>query len=223
MTPSLSAVPFWSEAEVLASRARLVDHLLNGGLIAYPTETVYGFGGSLDPESVEALVALKRRPPAKPFLILVSGSDMIERLDLRLTPEAARLAARHWPGPLTLVLAGGDRRVPARLRGPEGGVAVRWTPHAGLGSLIQALGQPITSTSANLPGLPPATSASEILNDWGNEIARGTLLVLDGGRLEPSEPSTVVDCTGRRPRVIRPGAISAALLRESVPDLVGDV
>lgn len=223
MTPSLSAVPFWSEAEVFASRTRLVDHVLNGGLIAYPTETVYGFGGSLDPESVEALVALKRRPPAKPFLILVSGSSMIERLDLRLTPEAARLAARHWPGPLTLVLAGGDRRVPARLRGPEGGVAVRWTPHAGLASLIEALGQPITSTSANLPGVPPATSASEILNDWGNEIARGILLVLDGGRLEPSEPSTVVDCTGRRPRVIRPGAISAAALRESVPDLVGDV
>lgn len=223
MTPSLSAIPFWSEAEVHASRARIVDHLLSGGLLAYPTETVYGFGGSLDPEAVDALVALKRRPPAKPFLILVSGSEMIERLDLQLTPEAARMAARHWPGPLTLVLAGGARRVPDRLRGPEGGVAVRWTPHAGLASVIHSLGQPITSTSANLPGVPPATSASEILNDWGTDIARGVLLVLDGGRLEPSGPSTVVDCTGRRPRVIRPGAISAAQLRESAPDLVGDV
>jgi L-threonylcarbamoyladenylate synthase len=222
MTPTLSPVPFWSEAEVLASLGRVLDHLSRGGVLAYPTETVYGFGGTLDPAAVDSLVRLKNRPVGKPFLLLIAGSDMIDRLDLHLTPEAARLAARHWPGPLTLVLPGGERRVPDRLRGPEGGIAIRWTSHAALGRLIHALGQPITSTSANRPGVPPAVSASEILEDWGTEVARGNLLVLDGGKLKPSPPSTVVDCTGRRPRVIRPGAIPAAVLRESAPELVGD-
>jgi L-threonylcarbamoyladenylate synthase len=88
--------------------------------------------------------------------------------------------------------------------------------------MIAAYGDPITSTSANLPGLPPAVTAGEIVEQWGDAVARGILRVLDGGRLEPSPPSTVVDCTGRRPRVIRPGAIPAEILRESVPDLVGD-
>jgi L-threonylcarbamoyladenylate synthase len=171
---------------------------------------------------VSALVRLKGRPKGKPFLLLVAGAEMLARLDLHLTAAAARLAARHWPGPLTLVLNGGDRRVPERLRGPEGGIAVRWTPHAGLTRLIKAHGDAITSTSANRPGVPPAESAAEICAQWPDAIARGLLRVLDGGRLSPSQPSTVVDCTGRRPRVIRPGAIAAETLRESVPDLIGD-
>lgn len=223
MSRTLAPVPFWSEAEVQAALGPVIDHLLAGRVIAYPTETVYGFGGTLDPRAVDALVRLKNRPVGKPFLLLIAGSDMLDRLDLRLTPEAARMAARHWPGPLTIVLQGGARRVPDRLRGPEGGIAVRWTPHPGLGRLIRALGQPITSTSANRPRVPPATAASEILEDWGMEVARGTVLVLDGGRLAESEPSTVVDCTGRRPRVIRPGAVPASVLRESAPDLIGNV
>ena len=215
-------VPFWSAEEVEASLRGTILHLQLGGVLAYPTETVYGFGGAVDHDAVEQLVQLKRRPPAKPFLLLIAGSDMLGRLDLRLSTQAARLAARHWPGPLTLVLQGGERRVPARLRGPEGGIAVRWTSHLGLQRLIRAYGDPITSTSANRPGVPPAMSASEIVDQWSAVIARGLLRVLDGGRLVPSAPSTVVDCTGRRLRVIRPGAIPAAVLRESVPDLIGD-
>src|SRR5437899_1843936 len=139
-----------------------------------------------------------------------------------VTGYGSTLAGRFCPGPLTLVLPGGEKRVPDRLRGPEGGVAVRWTPHRSLARLIIAHGEPITSTSANRPGVPPATSADQIVSQWSDAIARGTLRVLDGGRLRESEPSTVVDCTGRLPRVIRPGAIAAAKLRESVPDLVGD-
>src|SRR3954469_23795688 len=191
-------------------------------VLAYPTETVYGFGGAIDRDSVDALVEMKRRPPAKPFLLLVAGSDMIERLDLHLPSYAANLAARHWPGPLTLVLPGGERRVPDRLRGPEGGIAVRWTSHPGIARLIRAHGDAITSTSANRPGVPPAKSATEILEQWGDAVARGQLRVLDAATLTPSQPSTVLDCTGRRPRVIRPGAIPAATLRESVANLIGD-
>jgi L-threonylcarbamoyladenylate synthase len=216
------AVPFWSAAEIEASLGATLAHLERRGVLAYPTETVYGFGGTVDQEGVEALVRLKGRPPGKPFLLLIAASDMIVRLGLHLAGAAAALAARHWPGALTLVLPGGERRVPDRLRGPEGGVAVRWTPHPALSRLIRAAGEPITSTSANRPGVPPASSAGEIVSQWGDAIGRGVLRVLDGGRLEPSAPSTVVDCTGPRPRVIRPGAISADALRETVPDLIGD-
>lgn len=219
----LESVPFWSPVEIESALRKVMLHLELGRVLAYPTETVYGFGGAADEQSVEALVALKGRPPGKPFLLLIAGSAMIAKLGLHLPNFAARLAARHWPGPLTLVLPGGERRVPERLRGPEGGVAVRWTPHPGLSRLLQAYGEPLTSTSANRPGVPPAMSAAEIIEQWPQAISRGQLAVLNGGTLIPSEPSTVVDCTGRLPRVIRPGAISAETLRASVPDLIGDV
>jgi L-threonylcarbamoyladenylate synthase len=216
------SIPFWSREEVEASLRGTLAHLEARCVLAYPTETVYGFGGAIDRESVEALVAMKRRPPAKPFLLLIAGVDMIDRLDLRLPSYATNLVARHWPGPLTLVLSGGERSVPDRLRGPEGGVAVRWTSHPGIQRLVRAHGAAITSTSANLPGIPAATSAAEVVDQWADEIARGKLRVLDGGTLTASPPSTVLDCTGKRPRVIRPGAIAAAALRESVPNLIGD-
>lgn len=222
MSPTLSAVPFWSPEEVEASLRGTLAHLEAGRVLGYPTETVYGFGGAVDETSVNALIRLKGRPQGKPFLLLIADAAMLARLDVHLTSAASNLAARHWPGPLTLVLPGGDRRVPDRLRGPEGGIAVRWTPHPGLTRLIQSYGDAITSTSANRPGVPPAETAGEICEQWPDAIGRGVLRVLDGGRLSPSPPSTVVDCTGRRPRVIRPGAISAAQLRAGVPDLIGD-
>src|SRR5688500_924322 len=222
MSVAPTAVPFWSREEIEAAIGPTIAYLQSGGVLAYPTETVYGFGGAGDHDSVERLVKLKRRPPAKPFLLLIAGSEMLGRLGLHLTSSAARIAARHWPGPVTLVLPGGENRVPSRLRGPEGGVAVRWTPHAGLTRLIRAYGEPITSTSANRPGVPPATSASEIVEQWGAALSRGLLRTLDAGRLTEPRPSTVVDCTGRRPRIIRPGAVPAAVLRESVPDLIGE-
>jgi L-threonylcarbamoyladenylate synthase len=216
------ALPFWSPDEVSRAIPRVQLHLENRGVLAYPTETVYGFGTMVDHAAVETLVTLKRRPPAKPFLLLVSNTAMLTRLGLTLSSSAAHLAARHWPGPLTLVLPGGEGQVPPRLRGPEGGIAVRWTPHTGLQRLITALGSPLTSTSANRPGVPPAMRPSEIGEQWAPELQRGTIMLLDGGALPPSAASTVVDCTGRRLRVIRPGAIPAATLRESVPDLIGD-
>ncbi len=215
-------IPFWSPAEIDGALRGVIDHLANRGVLAYPTETVYGFGTAVDHESVESLVRMKGRPPGKPFLMLIGEPGQVARLDLHLPTYAAHLAARFWPGPLTLVLRGGDGRVPARLRGPEGGVAVRWTPHPGLQRLLTAYGEPITSTSANRPGVPPAKSSREIVEQWTEAIHRGTLHVLDGGRLSPSPPSTVVDCTGRRARVIRPGVLSAVELRACVPDLVGD-
>lgn len=222
MSAELASIPFWSPEQVESSISLTLAHLEKHGVLAYPTETVYGFGGAIDDAAVSRLVALKGRPAAKPFLLLIAGSAMFDRLDLKLTRAASALAARFWPGPLTLVLSGGERRVPARLRGPEGGVAVRWTSHSGLQRLIGAMGDPLTSTSANRPGSPPAVSASEVMEQWASEISRGRIRVLDGGKLVPSAPSTVVDCTGRGARVIRPGAISASELRQSVPEIIGD-
>jgi L-threonylcarbamoyladenylate synthase len=216
------ALPYWSPEEIARAICPALDHLAQRRVLAYPTETVYGFGTAVDRESVAALIRLKRRPPGKPFLLLIDGSDMVSRLDLHLPSYASTLAARFWPGPLTLVLPGGEGRLPNQLRGPEGGIAVRWTSHEGIQHLIRAYGDPITSTSANLPGVPPAMAASEVVAQWPDAIARGELRVLDGGRLTPSAPSTVVDCMGRLPRVIRPGAIPARVLRESVPGLLGD-
>lgn len=220
--PEARGLPFWSPEEVSAAIPATLAHLQAGKVLAYPTETLYGFGTMIHSEAVERLVTLKRRPPAKPFLLLISDTPMLARIGLDLTRAASMLAARHWPGPLTLVLPGGERRIPDRLRGPEGGVAVRWTPHPGLQRLIAALGDPITSTSANRPGEPAATSAREVLAQFPAQIASGEVLLLDAGQLPTDTPSTVVDCTGRHPRVIRPGAIAAQILRESVPDLVGD-
>lgn len=217
-----AAIPFWSPTEVDAAISGTIAHLQAAKVLAYPTETVYGFGGAVTSAAVDALIALKSRPAGKPFLLLIAGSDMLSRLDLHLSPQAASLAARHWPGPLTLVLSGGERRVPPSLRGPEGGVAVRWTSHAALQRFIRAYGEPITSTSANRPGVPPAMTGAEIVEQWTHAVGSGKLRVLDAGRLTPSQASTVVDCTGRRPRVIRPGAIASSVLRETVPDLIGD-
>ena len=214
--------PFWSDEEIAAAIKPTLAHLEQRKVLAYPTETVYGFGGGIDRESVANLIKLKKRPQGKPFLLLIDGSEMLAKLDLHLPSYAVTLATKHWPGPLTLVLPGGKGRVPEPLRGPEGGIAVRWTGHPAIRRLVRAHGDAITSTSANRPGVPPAMTAGEILQQWPSAIAKGDLLVLDGGRLSPSEPSTVVDCMGRQPRVIRPGAIPAQVLRESVSGLIGD-
>lgn len=220
MSVPAPAIPFWSAEEVEAALRPTIEHLNARRVLGYPTETVYGFGGGVDEESVRNLIALKSRPAGKPFLMLIAGVDMLNRLDVHLSPAASSLAARFWPGPLTLVLPGGERRVPDALRGPEGGIAVRWTSHVGLTRLIRAYGDPITSTSANRPGQPPAESATTVVNDWWDALARGALLVLDGGTLSPSPPSTVVDCMGARPRIIRRGAISTEQLRLAAPTLV---
>ena len=111
MRTDVLSIPFWSHEEVEAAIRPALAHIAARRVLAYPTETVYGFGGGIDRDSVDALVRLKGRPPGKPFLLLIAGPDMIERLDLRLPSYAANLVARHWPGPLTLVLPGGAHRL----------------------------------------------------------------------------------------------------------------
>jgi len=214
-------IAYRTPAEVAAALPAVVTHLARRGLIAYPTETVYGFGSVTAAPAVERLAALKGREPGKPFLVLVADRRMLADVGLRLTDAAERFAAAFWPGPLTLVLPGGEGRLPDTLRGPEGGVAVRWTSHPGAAQLIQTLGSPITSTSANRPGQPSLMEAPAIEQSFAPAVAEGTLLVLDAGPLPDSPPSTLIDCTGTAPRLVREGAIPRGRLTSIVPALAG--
>jgi len=202
----MTVLPFESRADWHAALPTVREHLAKAGLLAYPTETVYGLGSRPRARDVGALSALKGRTPGKPFLMLVAGQAMAEAAGLVFTPAARVLAAAFWPGPLTLILSGGGR-LPDTLRGPEGGIAVRWTSHAGIAYLIAELDEPITSTSANLPGGPTAPGVGAILADFGAAVEAGTLLVLNGGVLGNVPPSTIVDCTGPAPLLVREGAL----------------
>lgn len=203
----MTVIPFRSERDVAAALPAVTEHLARGGLVAYPTETVYGLGSRPLAPDIAALARLKGRPESKPFLLLVNGLEMVERFGLALTPAARGLAERHWPGPLTLVLPGGEGKLPDVLRGPEGGIAVRWTSQPGAAALIESLAIPLTSTSANQPGQPTAPGVGAIVEAFRSAVDDGTLLVLDGGVLGNVPPSTLLDCTGPEPRLIREGAI----------------
>lgn len=213
-------IPFRTAQEIAAALPAVVTHLARRGIIAYPTETVYGLGSITSAPAVERLAALKGREPGKPFLLLVASRRMLQGVGLRLTDAAERLAAAFWPGALTLALPGGEGVLPDTLRGPEGGIAVRWTSHPGAAQLIQTLGSPITSTSANRPRQPPLLEPTDIAEGFAEAVAERSLLVLDAGALAPSPPSTLVDCTGPAPRLVRAGAISAARLKSILPALV---
>jgi len=208
-------LPFRTPDEITRAIPEVVAHLGRGGLLAYPTETVYGLGSEPTAAALAALAVLKGRPADKPFLLLVSGRTMAERWGLVFSPSARALSDAFWPGPLTLVLRGGEGKLPDQLRGREGGIAVRHTSHAGIARLVAALGRPLTSTSANRPGQPPAPGADRLADVFRPEIERGDLLVLDGGVLGNVPPSTLVDCTTAMPRMIREGAIPRAELRRA--------
>jgi len=155
-------LPFQTDAEVTAAIPRVVQHLERGGLLAYPTETVYGLGSRAVQANVAALAAMKGRVATKPFLLLISDRSMSEAHGLAFNASADALARAFWPGPLTLVLPGGSGRLPDLLRGPDGGIAVRWTSHHAIAQLVAALGAPLTSTSANIPGQAPGAGADAI-------------------------------------------------------------
>lgn len=209
-------IPFRTTEDLAAALPAIRAHLEAGKVLAYPTETVYGIGTFATEEALARLSALKGRPSGKPFLLLISGREMAESHGLGFNASARALAEAFWPGPLTLVLPGGEGRLPDTLRGPEGGVAVRHTSHGLMAELVAGLGRPLTSTSANRPGQLPAPGPERILQLFAAEVAAGDLLVLDGGALGNVPPSTVVDCTEREAHLIREGALPRAELRRAV-------
>lgn len=195
----------------------VIDHVRSGGVIVYPTETVYGLGGLASGPALERLAAAKGRGPERPFVLLVPSRESVA--DLAWSPAAVELAEVFWPGAVTLVLRDEANRFPWGVRSSEGTVAVRMSPHPLAGALMEALGEPLISTSANVPGQPPALSAGEALVAV-EAMALGTdTWVLDGGRLEPSAPSTMVDCSGESPVVIREGSVPLGRVRCVLPAL----
>lgn len=209
-------VPFRIDAEQARAIARVAPHLHGGGLLGYPTETVYGLGCLPTEPALAGLARLKGRPAEKPFLLLVSGRPMAETVGLVFNAAASALAAAFWPGPLTLVLPGGEGKLPDALRGTAGGIAVRHTSHPGVARLIRALDSPLTSTSANRPGGATAPGAAGLVELFRDAVERGELLVLDGGVLGNVPPSTLVDCTTAVPMLVREGALPRSELRRAV-------
>ncbi len=209
-------IPFRTTADQDVALERVVSHLRAGGLLGYPTETVYGLGCLPRDDALAGLARLKGRPAEKPFLLLVSSRAMAESAGLAFNVAASALAEAFWPGPLTLVLPGGEGRLPDGLRGGAGGIAVRHTSHAGIARLVAALESPLTSTSANRPGSATAPGPDALVETFRDAVHRGELLVLDGGVLGNVPPSTLVDCTSPVPMLVREGALPRAELRRAV-------
>jgi len=195
----------------------VVRHLAGGGVIAYPTETVYGLGGAATPEAVARVLRLKVREPDKPLLVLVAARSAVA--GLVWTPAAEALADAFWPGALTLVLADPDGIFPRGVRHERtGAVGVRVSPHPWIARLVEAWGGPITSTSLNEPGGPPARSGSDALA-FAERLDGEEILVIDTGTLPPSKPSTMVDCSGTVPVVLRAGSVPVERLRCVIPEI----
>jgi L-threonylcarbamoyladenylate synthase len=193
-------VPLPHELEARVAAAAAV--LRRGGLVAYPTETFYGLGALAgDPGALERLARAKLRPEGKPLPLLAADSAQVLEV-ARLDGLAARLAARFWPGPLTLVLPalpGLDAAVTAG----SGTVAVRVPGSELARALARQAGGAIVSTSANLSGEPPPGSAAELSPSLVARIDH----VLDGGSTPGGRPSTIVEVVGERVRLVRAGAI----------------
>jgi L-threonylcarbamoyladenylate synthase len=189
---------------------RALEILRGGGLVAFPTDTVYGVGAlAFDAAAVESIYAVKDRPNEKAIPVLLGSADDLTKVAAEVPPMALTLAARFWPGPLTLV-------VPKHPSLPEAvsvtaTVGVRVPDHAAARRLLQAAG-PMAVTSANRSGQPSPSSASEVLAQLGGRIA----LILDGGKTPGGVPSTVVNCVGAEPKILREGPVTQAEIRRSL-------
>ena len=198
--------------------------LKQGGLVAFPTETVYGLGGNgLDKEAAKKIYAAKGRPSDNPLILHVSSIEEVTPLVKALPEKAKKLMEAFWPGPLTLVLPKSDI-VPKESTGGLETVALRSPENALTLALIRACGFPIAGPSANLSGRPSPTEASHVLEDLGGRIEG----ILEDGAVGIGVESTIVDLSEDFPTLLRPGAITIedleAVLGEKVaidPTLLG--
>lgn len=208
----LSVDPLRPDAASIAVAARV---LREGGLVVFPTETVYGLGSrALDPAATARIFAVKGRPSHHPLIAHVATQHEAEELAAEWPSSASCLAAAFWPGPLTLVVARASF-VPDVIAGGGSSLAVRAPAHPVARALLQAVGEPVAAPSANrYQGLSP-TRAHHAIKQLGAAVD----LVLDGGDCEAGIESTVVDVRGGSARVLRPGAVPIAALRHFVPKL----
>jgi len=180
------------------------EWLLSSGVVAFPTESFYGFAvNPMDEDAIDRLFRLKQREADQPILLLI---PCVESLDMYVqeVPEVARyLMKKHWPGGLTLLFKAGPLVSP-RLTAGAGKIGMRFSSHPTATALARSLNSPITGTSANLSGSPACTSAKEVYDHFKDGI-----LILDGGRTEGGTGSTILDVTIDPPAIVRQGMISA--------------
>jgi len=202
--------------------ARAADTIVRGDVVAYPTETFYGLAA--DPrnaDAIEKVFIAKGRRSEEPLPLIASDIDTVQRWFGALAPRAAQLAHRFWPGPLTLVLPlplpsaptpSPSLSLPSNLTAGRSNIAVRVPAHPLARALAQAAGGVITSTSANLSGQPPVSTADEVLRTIGPRIA----IVVDGGPTPGGAPSTIVDVSDAQPRLVRAGSVPWERVLESL-------
>lgn len=187
----------------------------NGGLVAFPTETVYGLGGDgLNPDSSCKIYAAKGRPSDNPLIIHIYRMEDLEVLVKEIPESARKLAEAFWPGPLTMILPKADV-VPKETTGGLDTVAVRMPSHKVALAFIKAAGGFVAAPSANLSGKPSPTLAKYVLEDMDGRID----MIIDGGDIAIGLESTIVDLTGDVPMILRPGYITLDMLK----DVLGEV
>ena len=201
--------------ELLMEAARI---LRGGGLVAFPTETVYGLGANgLDDAAARKIYAAKGRPSDNPLILHISAAEELAPL-VREVPEAARkLMEAFWPGPLTMIFEKSGI-VPYGTTGGLDTVAVRMPSDPVAGRMIALAGVPVAAPSANLSGRPSPTTAQHVIEDMSGRIE----MILDGGPVGIGVESTIVDVTGPVPMLLRPGAVTMEMLRDTVGEVAVD-
>lgn len=194
------------------------DVLKAGGLVVFPTETVYGLGAdALDPDAVLGIFRAKGRPADNPLIVHISEISQLGPL-VRDVPEAAkRLVEVFWPGPLTLILERSER-IPDIITAGLDTVAIRMPSHPVARALIEQAGVPVAAPSANLSGSPSPTDESHVIEDLSGRVD----VIIRGGRTAVGLESTVLDLTVKPPRILRPGFITREDLIDIIPDVEYD-
>lgn len=186
----------------------------SGGLVAFPTETVYGLGANgLDAEACAKIYEAKGRPSDNPLILHVADRAMIDRA-AAVTEMAERVLAAFAPGPVTVILPKRDE-VPSKVTGGLSTVGIRMPDNDIARALIRTAGVPIAAPSANASGRPSPTTAAAVFADMDGKIP----LILDGGPCRFGVESTIVDCTGERAEILRPGAVTREMLTEVLGEL----
>ncbi|MBP5600141.1 MAG: threonylcarbamoyl-AMP synthase [Lachnospiraceae bacterium] len=192
------------------------DVLKKGGLVAFPTETVYGLGGdALNPDSSKKIYAAKGRPSDNPLIVHISNLKALEKIVKDIPEDALKLADKYWPGPLTMIFNKNDV-VPKETTGGLETVAVRMPSNKIARALIDASGGYIAAPSANLSGRPSPTVAKYVIEDMNGRID----IILDGGESDVGLESTIVDFTEGKPMILRPGFITQKMLEEALSEKV---
>lgn len=202
-------------ADILAKAGEIIK---NGGLVAFPTETVYGLGGdALNPSASKQIYEAKGRPSDNPLIVHIAEFDKIYEI-AREVPEGAKiLADKFWPGPLTMIV-NKNERVPYETTGGLETVAVRLPSDEIAREFIKCAGGFIAAPSANTSGRPSPTLASHVVEDLSGKID----MIIDGGKACIGLESTIVDLTGDKPVILRPGYVTAEMLKEVFPETIMD-